>query len=253
MQSLSRLIVNQSHPSARGLVTAWDALYPTTNLANSNSVFTRTGTNFSPAATTERTGFGNGALGGNYHQSANAGPTQVTEFTILGVVSSNSSSNQYLICMGPTAGGDGNWVIFGVSSNIISSDIWTSAYQNLGGGSPTLGNTKASVIATVNSVSQSRRENWINGSKAVSGTAYTTTASPANLKCVTIGGDSAAGSHGFQDTMNLILIWNRALSQPELASLTKDPWKLLFPMRRPIYLDSPNILGGLGRFFLTMT
>ena len=228
----SKPAINWNDPINVGLCVAWSPELPYRNLVTNNTFADASG-GTALLVSANKAGIGCQELpspGYNQIWRGSDGPTSKTELTILSVnaIAPNAGDiEQQIVNLGDGTVGNGNYVIHSVtgagSSRMFRSQIYTSSYQILSSAVPVdVGSGTAHVMITVNSVSGSRRENWLDGNISTAGTAVTS--GSANLNFVTLFNNSnTANMFPATCCVNLILIWNRALNVAELIRVSAVP------------------------------
>lgn len=223
------------------LVCAWSSQLPLLNLVN-GAPFALTGAGLSGGLTDKGSGLFPPATG-YLLQSLTSGPTSKTEFSSVVVCAPlNDGASHFALSLGDAVGASGNYVLFGHELNSVqqaSLKIYTGSYQNLLGASTlppqnTATNAPAAtavVLGMTNSVTRNVRQIWVDGRIDASSTGVTSGAAHHNV--ITLLANANSGVQWMGGPVLLILVWNRALSESELVSISAAPWSALrYPTRR---------------------
>jgi hypothetical protein len=148
--------------------------------------------------------------------------TEVTERT-YGQLGQTASGNMFSV-----ASGDGT------TAGVVRFKIYLGSTRTIGASQANVGVPNLAIARHINGQSQNL---WLNGVKDAASGAFT-------------GNSISFGFYGFNassgtGTSILNAVWNRALTDAEIKSLSENPWQIFAPERRVVAFDVPVVSGAV--------
>lgn len=164
--------------------------------------------------------------------------------TILHTSILDSSSNSAVFSLG-TASGTERLVLF---YGAIAGQYTISPIPNAGAGDTSfttgIGDSHTSVL--VLPAAATPADFYLNGAKGSTGGNYWVPTGAITRFYLSTRVNSTAGIFSSQRS-NLSLVWNRALSDAEIASISANPWQLFKPVQRRVWFDGGAAAGGASQ------
>lgn len=167
-----------------------------------------------------------------------------SQYTCLAIAHAYTGTGGKIL-IGRTSGStlfDQNYVLYlsnGVTPVIQHKQAADNAYKGIGSATNAPINSASVIVGTYDGTNQ---KIYLNGQLGNTGAATTPVVSFAGVGTQLLSADAVTATQGYEGQgLLLAAIWNRALTDAEVAEVSENPWQLFRPQSAPVIFFGPAI------------